>query len=165
MYTKTQLEAMSGSQLVSLYNEQRVKLKDPIPPVNKFSDKETAVRRVQNLLNDIKEQQPAPKSVAQVEEKKERGVRRKYFNFAPNKEIKPYVPDMKQLRGRLFVELKKGMTFERAMEIVREFDADRGVPSKNVERRAYEGTRLVHYYLGYGLRQDENLVIWLVEKK
>jgi len=160
MHSTAQLEAMSGSQLVALYNEQRVKLKDPLPPVNKFSDKETAVRRVQNLLNDVKAQQPEP-----APEKKERGVRRKYFNFQPNKEIKPYTPDMKQLRGRLFVELKKGMTFERAMEIVREFDADRGVPSKNVERRAYEGTRLVHYYLGFGLRQDENLVIWLVEKK
>lgn len=159
MTIQSQLETMTGAELVGLYNKNCVKLKNPLPPVKKFTDKETAVRRVANLLNDVEAQKPAANS------NKERKVRRKYFNFVGDETPKPYTPDMSKLRGRLFVELKKpeGMTFERAMEIVREFDKDRGKEPFNVERRAYEGTRLIHYYLGYGLKQDENEVIFLVE--
>jgi len=75
--------------------------------------------------------------------------------------IKSNSKDKRTLRAR-GVDLltrEKGATFKQVEAMVEKFDQDRGVPSKNVERRAYELVRLTHYYLGWGLKEENNRII------
>lgn len=157
-YTAEALQEMTLPQLVDLYNEHAEK------PVKKFKDKPTAVRRVQAVLP---EPQPEPKKEKPEAEapSKRKSTRIMRFNFDPADKIKE-IRDPNSLRGRVADLLKKGATFDQIEATVLEFDAWRGVEPKNVTRRAYEVTRLLHYYVGYGLKHDvETGIIKLTTKK
>lgn len=99
----------------------------------------------------------AKKSPGKKSTRKSRVMR---FVFRPENEIKKCKGtvktksgDKRPLRQRAVDMLLKGATFKQVEELVEAFDKDRKVTSKNVERRAYELVRLIHYYLGYGLKQ------------
>lgn len=151
----TKLETLSLSELAKMYNELAKKADKP--EVKKFSDKKSAVRRVKALANDVK---PAKASTP----RKPRGMR---FVFRPEATIrdtkgtiKSKSDDTRTLRTRAVALLTgKGATFKAVEATVEKFDQDRGKKSVNIERRAYELIRLVHYYLGYGLKQVDDTII------
>jgi len=83
-----------------------------------------------------------------------------YFTFPVKSEIKAARPGT--LRHRVLEKmLSNGLMFDEVVNEVKLFDEERrkaGVDMKgsdsHPERRAYEVVRLIHYYLGYGLKQD-----------
>lgn len=86
--------------------------------------------------------------------------RTKVFRFPVGDEIKKTKPGT--LRASVVDALRAGATFEEVVLVVQVFDAKRNVAEKNIERRAYEVIRLVHFWCGYGLRQEGDK-IFLVE--
>jgi len=170
------LEALTGPALVSLYNEVAPLVK--ANTVNRFSDHRTAARRTWGILVSYAEkgveEAPAPKAEpkkaeepatrAKAEPKAPREKKAKankkphgmYFNFPVGKpEVQRGVRDGDTLRGRAVELLLNGATFDKVERLVEQFDADKGRQSKHVTRRAYELVRIMHYYLGYGIRHDQ----------
>lgn len=136
---------LTGSQQVALFNATAKAIGGQ--PVKRFATKRDAVRRIMANLRGLFDAQTAPAA------KKERKTRVMWFNFAPTNEIKT-LRDTDTLRGRCVALLTEGGTFEQVEDLVREFDERAGKESKNVTRRAYELVRIMHYYLGYGIRHD-----------
>lgn len=175
----TPAEDLTGPQLVTLHNLALSNLEKPTGKrVNKFADKATALKRTEAVLValDAEEDEfapagtptgpadPKPRAKAKAK-RKPRGMR---FVFRPEDVIKDCVgsiksvsKDTRTLRQRVLAKLttKEGGTFEEVVEIVKGFDVDRAVPSKNERRRAYEVIRLLHYYVGYGLKQNGDKII------
>lgn len=85
---------------------------------------------------------------------KVRVSRLKRFKFPPTSKVTP--PRAGTLRALVLELLSRdtGGTFAEVLEMVKTFDGQRGVEEKNVERRAYEVIRLLHYYNGYGLAHE-----------
>lgn len=142
------LETLSTGELVVQYNAAAAILGEA--PVKRFADKAVAVRRTTTITLRL----PTKKT------RKPRGMR---FVFKPESEIrvckgtaKTKSEDKRTLRQRAVDMLLRGATFAQLETLVEAFDKDRGVERGNIERRSYELVRLVHYYLGYGLRQDEH---------
>lgn len=162
LHTEASLTALSAKELVALYNETAAQV--GANPVNKFSDKKTAVRRTQNLLAlipvdapkaDVEAQEEVPAPVepeAPAAAPAEKKVRQMVFRFKPAKEQRAF--NKASLRGRAVDALLNGASFAEMQALVEEFDADRKKVPHNVERRAYELVRIVHYYLGYGLKEE-----------
>lgn len=88
---------------------------------------------------------PAPKT-----ERKLRGMR---FIFKPMQET--VSPKANTLRAAALELLKGGATFGQVENLVKKFDEKRGKEPFNLVPRTYELIRIVHYYLGYGLKQDD----------
>lgn len=154
------LEKLTTSELVSSYNEAAVTLKERT--IKRFADRKTAVRRTTEIVNRL------PKE-AKKTARRPRGMR---FVFKPEREIRECkssaratTGDKRTLRQRAVGLLLQGATFSEVEDMVMKFDRDRGVPTKNLERRAYELIRLVHYYLGYGLRQEDTGKIFAYTKE
>ncbi len=168
----TNIDTMPGKDLVTLFNLLRANVGID-KRVAKFTDKKTALKRVGEALAAYRavvdaeeaeeagtetETPPAPKA---KKERKPRGMR---FVFKPEPaireckgSIKTTSGDTRTLRKRAVDALIKGRgaTFAEMKDLVTQFDKERDATTKNLERRTYELIRLVHYYLGYGLRQDE----------
>lgn len=83
--------------------------------------------------------------------------RKKIFKFPAEKDIKP--PKAGTLRHDVLEAMRRGVTYNDVINLVREFDARRGLDEKNTDRRAYEVIRLLHYYCGYGMDQSPEGVI------
>jgi hypothetical protein len=181
------LETFKNSELVDQYNKASTYLGEK--PITKFADRKTAIRRtreqlikfvksideklaadveagtttVEAAVQDVVKRLPTKtktkvkKAKVEPTEKKVRGPHQKHFVFKPLDEIR--APKDTTLRGRAVQLLKKGATLEQVQDLVREFDKDRKKTEKNVDRRAYELVRLVHYYLGYGLKQENGKII------
>jgi hypothetical protein len=173
------LETLAGPQLVALYNEKAPLVGDK--PVSKFSDRSTAIKRVRALLTKIGETKtvtdetdedtgipdflkkdavsnpinpPAPKAKAEpkakaapkpkaekkVIERKPRGMR---FFFPVADEIKNVRPGTHRATLVELLSTKEGASFE-------ECQAATGWDKKT----CYEGIRLLHSYVGYGMTQD-----------
>lgn len=172
------LETFKTAELVDQYNKASARLGDK--PVKKFADRETAIRRTReqlikfvrsidekladSVLDNTTTLEDAVRHVATQPAKKpakakattERKVRQKHFVFKPLEEIR--VPKADTLRGRAVALLKDGATLEEIEKLVKTFDKDRKKDQINVERRAYELVRLIHYYLGYGLKQEDGKI-------
>ncbi len=148
------LETLTTAELAAKYNDAAATLGEAA--VKRFSDKKSAVRRTTAIVARLPE----------TTEAKRRPMR---FVFRPEKvirECKVTAKNMKSgstktLRQRALDKLltKKGATFEEIKQVVLDFDKDRGVKPKNHERRAYELVRLIHYYLGYGLKEHGDHII------
>lgn len=129
--------------------------------VKKFADKKTAVRRVWAIL-----QKHGKETKKVAKEPGEKKVRTKRFNYVAVGAPKPSREDSEEnpvLRNMLLTRLNTpaGISFNEAIDIVNEFDARRKKikkpirnNGKTIEVRAYEGLRLIHYYLNYSLKQD-----------
>lgn len=172
----TVLSERGPSELCMLHN-MVAEAFDKKRAVNRFADKEAALRRTWKILEDYakatgqqvapvkeKKAKPEPKSPAP----KNPGERRKRimrFTFAPDPEIRP-LKDMSTLRGQCVTMLKAGATFTEVEALVEKFDAAENREPKNVTRRSYELVRIMHYYLGYGIKHDiESGIITLYTKK
>ncbi|MCK5639906.1 MAG: hypothetical protein KAJ19_03885 [Gammaproteobacteria bacterium] len=161
--TAINLAGLSATELAGIHNlaAENIGAKE----VKRFSDKKSAVKRTWSMLEAYDawakaEKEPAPAAKSKGEKKS----RKMHFVFAPSKEGVKKIRDENSLRGRLIKLLTKGAKFEQIVTTVEKFDKDRGKKPVNVRTRAYEGTRILHYYLGYGMKQDGNGVITLYTK-
>lgn len=186
------LDQLSTPALVTLHNALAEKTCGSdlvVAPVKRFSDRATATKRVAALLEktgqevvaveagvptirrvgdlppaeeparDYKEERVAAQSQVfaaeygvQAPAKKERKRRGFRFVFPKKDEIKSCREGTKRAQVVELLSRPEGATLEEIM-------AATGWSQKD----AYEGTRLVHFYLGYGMKQDENGRVRLVK--
>ena len=158
-FTEAMLAEESLGELLNTYNKIAKEHGETI--VKKFSDKKSAVRRVWSML-----QKHGKATKKSAKEPSERRVRVKRFNYVAVGQPKPSREDTDDnpvLRNMLLQRLLKpeGLTFNQAVGVVQDFDARRKKlkkpirnNGKTIETRAYEGLRLIHYYLNYSLKQD-----------
>lgn len=159
------LETLTTGQLADQYNVSAAILGRKT--VKRFADKRSALRRTREIVQAAKHIKRKPGG-----KRKLRGMRF-IFPFDGADQIRQCrgslatskSGDTRTLRQRCVDLLKKGATFDKVEQLVVDFDYDRGKKSEYVERRAYELVRLMHYYLGYGLRQDDKGRIFLVSSK
>lgn len=143
-----ELEKLSAPELVKLYNGL-----NPPNPVKRFSDKETAVRRCLSLLGAAQGSPKAPppssmpkgnpvrsKPLRIVRDDRPRPIQ---FDLKARPNIKPHRAGSKRGRVVELLSAPGGATFEDVMETI---GWDR--------RTTYEGIKLLHVHLGYGLRED-----------
>lgn len=172
------LDALSTPALVTLYNKLAADHStDEVKAVTRFSDRATAVKRVEALLTKCgmkvavvvdgvptlvheatgtdpetgaAEQEAVNAAVAAPApakaERKRRGFR---FVFPARDEIKGHREGTN--RAKLVEMMSRPATAERGAGAT--FEELRAATGWD-EKTCYEGTRLVHYYLGYGMRQD-----------
>jgi hypothetical protein len=142
---------MEGGDLLTTYNLVASNLGKG--RVNRFADRKTAVRRLWAILQeyaaqDAQEEAPAPQpepvAAPATEQpkvtRKKRGMR---FVFPAESDIKEVRPGSARAIALACMQREGGATFEEIMEAT----------GWN-EKKAYEGIRLVHYYVGYGMKQD-----------
>lgn len=182
------LDQLSTPALVTLYNnvvfDHAASL--DVTQVNRFSDRATALKRVAALLEKVGQEvvaveagvptlrrvgdlSPAVEGQGEVQDlatplegtndtaepapaKKERKRRGFRFVFPKKDEIKSCREGTKRAQVVELLSREEGATLEEIM-------AATGWSQKD----AYEGTRLVHFYLGYGMKQDENGRVRLVK--
>ncbi len=165
-YTPEVLATMTIQELLDLHN--RLAALTEGVEVSTFVDDRTAQEITWALLSGDGPPEPLPKgtSRSKVDDEFEaakptkpapKTSRKKLFKFPAEKEIRP--PKAGTLRGEVLEALRRGVTYNDVIVIVKEFDARRGVDVKNADRRAYEVIRLLHYYCGYGMDQSPEGVI------
>lgn len=176
------LAQLSTPALVTLFNKLATDHStDEVALVKKFADRATAEKRVTALLEktgmqvvsveggvptlaatdkpwtadaDIDatrqavEPTTAPAPAPAKKERKRRGFR---FVFPKKDEIKTARAGSKRAQVVELLSRPEGATLAEIMEATGWSEKD-----------AYEGTRLVHFYLGYGMKQDENGRVRLV---
>lgn len=146
------ITTLTTSELAEEYNKAAEQLGES--QVKRFSDKKAALRRTQAILDRLPKRKRKP-----------RGMR---FVFKPDAEIRECkgtartsTADKRTLRQRCvdLLHTETGATFKQVENMVATFDKERGrEPSdaERLERRTYELIRIMHYYLGYGIRQSED---------
>jgi len=148
------LEGKTNAELTEIYN-QHVAV-----PIKKFRDRATALERTKEALNlkteegseEVAKTKTAKKAKKPVGEGKKRGRPvgpRTPFDLPASDEISTHREGTK--RATLIEMLKEGATIE---EVMKKIDWDR--------RTAFEGIRLLHKSLGYGLKENTAGVIKLV---
>ena len=161
------ITSLPGPELVILHNLLNSNMGIG-KSVKKFSDKRTAVKRVAAKLveyNDYDE----TKEDHTKQVKKTRKRRGMHFTFRPEDSIhtckgsiRSKSKDTRTLRQRAIALLTgKGATFAEVQELVIKFDTDRGKQTNpdTLERRTYELIRLLHYYVGLGLKMENDIII------
>ena len=144
---------------------------EPMPAETIAEAEKEADELYEALRPGIEAQGLAPAPVVEAVKPSARKKREMYFQLPLKSEIKPARKGT--LRYRVLQKLlAEGLTFDQVIQEVKDFDADRakaGVDmkgsDKHPERRAYEIVRIVHYYLGYGLKQSPEGVITAFDKK
>lgn len=151
-YSQEVLKSMSLSELRDLYNRAGSVTRDDFREVNKFSDKESAVRRTWDVLIGGKGE------VAAVPPPRASAPRRSKFQFPAGKD--QITPRIGTLRYAVYVRLLLGpCTFDQLVDEVVAHDKDLGVESKNADRRAYEVVRILHYQCGFGFSHGDDGLI------
>lgn len=158
--TNPNVETLSLSQLVALYNELTGE------KVKKFSDRKSGIRRVQAAMDKAGGIRVAkaetiataygasPAKVKEVAAKARPAstldgpARRKLISFPEAKAIKPHRTGTK--RSQIIDLLRKGATIQQVMDAT-------GWGYKD----AYDGIKLLNVYLGHGLEENVNGVITL----
>lgn len=145
--TREDAEALTGPELVKVYNELR-----PDAKVKRFGDKKSAVRRVMEALKVATEGRRTvkkKKTGAQATGTGKTRGRKKTFNLKKRAIIKGHRPNTK--RAILIDLLSTGATFAECQEAT-------GWDYKT----CFEGMKLLNTFVGYGMEEDENGVIKLV---
>ncbi len=176
-YTQDRLNGMSSMGLVALHNAICRQLGgEHDKPVNRFSDKKTGVERTTKLGKMLEERsspvtleakvqaqeakmraltpeepkaKPAPAPRKKVEPRSTpqgpRKVREMRFVFPAKDEIKGHRPGTHRSTLVELLSREEGATFEECQKAT-------GWDKKTT----YEGIRLLHYYVGYGMKQDDD---------
>lgn len=165
--TTASLEGFTNTELRDLYNKVRSATIPGSNAINKFSSKQDGVRRTWQILGEYQAKADAgeletPK-VEKPKSDKPRGKRRMHFVYPyhGDEKLKAIKDPENSLRGRAAAKLKDGAHFAEIVQVVKDFDRDRGHGPGHEERRAYEVIRLLHYYVGYGLKQDDDGKIYI----
>lgn len=166
-YTPEVLATMTNQELLDLHN--RVAALSGESEVESFPEDRIAQEMTWDMLmggtTDVRD--PAPREKTDEFDRAaplkpaEKVKRKMLFKFPAEKEIRP--PKAGTLRAQVLEAMRRGVTYNDVVMLVKDFDRQRGVDEKNVERRAYEVVRLLHYYCGYGMDQDVNGVIKIKE--
>jgi hypothetical protein len=140
------LEQLTLSEMADRYNTLAPILDKDV--ITKFRDKSTGLRRLQQLYIELESRNPTP-----VTETKTRKKRQKVFMYPPLSEgLKEIAPN--SLRARARDLLIKGATFAQIEDVIRVYDVEKGKKSSRISERAYGLIRLLHTYVGYGLREE-----------
>ena len=146
-----ELEKRSLTELSAIYNsvsKQKIK---------KFRDRESAVRRTLAALAEDQKNSPGktidkdslpkppPKKLEKDKPKLPHGRARKSFNFEVREKIKRHRKGTK--RAQLVTLLTIGASYEQVMEKF-------GWSNRN----AYEGIKLLHSKLGYGITETNGII-------
>lgn len=187
------ISTLTGPKMVEHYNRVAEWLGKK--PVNRFSDRMDGARRIQHLHVELRSKIPArkaqpskpatapisvevsaapsapapavpspeivAKATALVKEGKARRRRQKVFAYPPKEELNPVAEG--SMRAQVRDLLVKGATFNEVVELVGTFY--QGDDKKRISERAYGFVRLLHTYVGYGLREEgegENKKIFVV---
>ena len=151
----------TASALVFAHNEAADALGEK--SVNRFSDKESAMRRTLAMFaKAVAAGKATPDAPAKADEPakaekapKVKAVRQMHFTFPVDAAgIKPVKQDGSLRASCVSLLIGDGATLAEVVKLVEEFDARRGKAVGNVERRAYELVRIMHYYLGYGMKHN-----------
>mgnify|MGYP001558377151 CR=1 FL=1 len=154
---RPELANLTLPQMAERYNASAALLGKP--PVNRFSDKQTGIKRLEVLFKDI--EALAPKTV-----KVGRSKRQKIFTYPPAESLKEIVPGSLRAQGRDM--LLKGATLKQIEALIHDFDRTRGKPTTRAAERAYGLVRLLHTYVGYALREEgsgDNKVIFVLNRE
>ena len=132
----------------------------------RFSDRSSALKRTEKALAayveyfadegddmDTTDKTPTPHTKPKKEGKK-RGMR---FVFPASDEIKSVKSGT--MRATLLKKLRhpKGATFEELVEATwGQKRGEKGWSEEKIVKTTYEATRLIHYFTGYGMYQDED---------
>lgn len=159
--SETHLNEVSTADLLAFYNERTGK------NTTKFASRAKGMAQVWALIKDevaaeleqclaeleaevTAEAAEAAEAPAEKKTRKSRGFR---FKFCKYDTIKTVKEGSKRYALLQLLKREGGATFEECM-------AETGWNRKN----CYEGIRLLHYYVGYGLNMDETTgKIWIVE--
>lgn len=147
------LAAVSTADLLAFFNETTGKA------TKKFASRAKAEAQVWGLIagaveEELRAEEQAAEAAPAVEaEKKDRKTRGFRFKFCRCETIKSVKEGSKRHKLLQLLKSEGGATFEECM-------AETGWNRKD----CYEGIRLLHYYVGYGLNMDETTgKIWIVE--
>lgn len=147
--SKADLKDIPTADLVTTYNSLTNR------QIKKFENREKAVDRTWAVIKAVLDE-PAEEKPAKAKKEKAPKPKKPFrfnFNFAPEDRIKPHRAGTKG-RAAAIEALKKGATFEEVKTATGWND-----------KQAYEGIRLLHFVLGWGMRHDlETGKIYLVEK-
>lgn len=159
--SETHLNEVSTADLLAFYNERTGK------NTTKFASRAKGMAQVWALVKDevnaeleqclaeleaevTAEAAETAEAPAEKKTRKSRGFR---FKFCKHDTIKTVKEGSKRYALLQLLKREGGATFEECM-------AETGWNRKN----CYEGIRLLHYYVGYGLNMDETTgKIWIVE--
>jgi hypothetical protein len=152
------LDQLTGAQLVELHNLVRSNL--GLSTTKRFADTKTAIKRTWAALeaydqandeslgaDDKGKTAPAPKDEKRT--RKPRGMR---FVFPAGDEIKAVRPGTFRAKLVELFSTKPGATFDEALAAT--WGSKKGMDPEVAKKTCYEGIRLLHYYVGYGMKQD-----------
>lgn len=148
-------EALSISAIVDRHNKLAEMLQ--LKTVKRFENKSIAVQRLVRIEAEAR----ARFSVTPAKKK-----RQKVFNYPPLEAIKALKPG--SLRAEARDLLLGGATLAKVEELVASWDVRSGKKPHRLEPRAYGLVRLLHYYIGYALREEgvgENKVIYVMDRE
>lgn len=140
-------DATSGKAILDRYNTLAAQCGKPA--VKRFSDRPTALKRLEALEAFARTLVPAPEAKPAKSERKRRQPVFSYPAAPTQKAVK-----LDSLRGQALALLTRGATFAKVMELCAEFDGTRGKDAYRLEPRAYGLVRLLHTWAGYGLREE-----------
>lgn len=160
------IEELTTSELVSIHNLASQNMGGG--RVNRFSDKATALKRTRAKLLEFIEflengdeaepekakKTPSPKKGG----RKKRGMR---FVFPKTDEVKKTREGTNRAKLIELLSREKGASFEECMAAT--WGPRKDMSEEQKVTTTYEGIRLLHYYVGYGMRQDEAGRIYLVK--
>lgn len=89
------------------------------------------------------------RKASQPKTRKPRGMR---FVFPAGDEIKSVRPGTFRAKLVELFSTGKGATFDEAMAAT--WGSKKGMDEETAKKTTYEGIRLLHYYVGYGMKQD-----------
>lgn len=166
---------MTGPQLLDLFNLVSANLGKG--RVNRFSDRKAAEKRTWGILETFEAEaategkvelspadkkqiteeaqarkggsKPAAPKPADKKARKPRGMR---FVFPADKEIKPVREGTFRAKLVELFSTGKGATFDEAMAAT--WGSKKDMDVETAKKTTYEGIRLLHYYVGYGMKQD-----------
>jgi hypothetical protein len=154
-WTQNELKALSIPRLIDLHNQIAVKI--GVKTIKSFYDKEAVVDKVAKLL-----EHPLAKTVA-AETATVRKHRSRRFVFAPFNTVRKVKSGSNRAKLVELLTRPEGATFEQCLSatwgLKKATKGGQPMTPKLADKYTYEGIRLVHYYLGYGLRQDDDSTI------
>lgn len=119
-------------------------LDQPQPPL------EDRIAESKRLGFEVPEEAPAaPKEPKEPKARKPRGMR---FVFPVGDEIKPVRAGTFRAKLVELFSTKPGATFDEALAAT--WGSKEGMDPEVAKKTCYEGIRLLHYYVGYGMKQD-----------
>lgn len=149
------LDSLSGSQQVSVYNALVTELNKfgfSLSFTKRFSDKATARKRILVSLFDLfkARSEEAKKAQAAPKARKPRGMR---FVFPAADEIKTVREGTNRHKLIQMLSSENGATFEECLAAT--WGQNKEMDEETQRKTCYEAIRLIHYYVGYGMTQDE----------